>query len=43
MIEAHEEDQYALVAEVGGKAIGFISMSNEVNIDLLQVNCPTKL
>lgn len=37
MIEAHEEDKYALVAEVGGKAIGFISMSDDVNIDMLQV------
>ncbi|XP_077972543.1 cilia- and flagella-associated protein 61-like [Styela clava] len=36
LIEAQDEDNHALVAEVGGKAIGFISMCSHVNIDLLQ-------
>lgn len=36
LIEAQDEDNHALIAEVGGKAIGFISMCSHVNIDLLQ-------
>lgn len=36
MIEAQDEKNHALVAEVDGKAIGFISMSADVNTELLQ-------
>jgi len=36
-IEAQDEHNHAIVAEVGGKAIAFMSICDHVNIDLLQV------
>ncbi|XP_076819152.1 cilia- and flagella-associated protein 61-like isoform X1 [Clavelina lepadiformis] len=36
MIEAQDEDNHALVAEVGGKAVGFMSICSHVNVKFLQ-------
>ena len=37
MIEAQDESNHSLVAEVNGKAIGYMSICADVNIQLLQV------
>nr|XP_002126453.1 cilia- and flagella-associated protein 61 [Ciona intestinalis] len=36
MIEAQDEDNHSIVAEVGGKAVGFLSVCSHVNVKLLQ-------
>ncbi|CAF4989086.1 unnamed protein product, partial [Rotaria socialis] len=35
LIESQDENNKALVAECNGYAVGFMSISNEVNIDVL--------
>lgn len=37
IIEAEDEDNHTLVAEVNGKAIAFMNVSSHVNVNLLQV------
>ena len=37
MVEAQDENNFCLVAEAGGKAIGFMSICAEVNVPFLQV------
>ena len=38
MVEAQDENNFCLVAEAGGKAIGFLSICAEVNVPFLQVS-----
>ena len=37
MVEAQDENNFCLVAEANGKAIGFMSVCAEVNVPFLQV------
>ena len=36
-MEAQDENNHCLVAEAGGKAVGFISICSDVNVEFLQV------